>query len=191
MICKRALFIAAGLALASAAAIADEITEAIDTGLSAYKDGDMSTAASQLDYASTLIRQKKAEQITGVFPEPLSGWTAEDAQSESSGAAMFGGGISANRSYQKGDSYLTIELVMDSPMLQSMMGMFNNPSMIAMQGGKLIKIAGNNAMLEEDGERTKIVFVANNTALFTLTGDGMKADEVKAYANAIKLDKLK
>ncbi|GAA3961363.1 hypothetical protein [Allohahella marinimesophila] len=191
MICKRALFIAVGLALTPAAATADEITEAIDTGLSAYKDGDMSTAASQLDYASTLIRQKKAEQITAVFPDPMSGWEAEDAESESSGAAMFGGGISANRSYRKGDADLTIELVMDSPMLQSMMGMFNNPSMIAMQGGKLIKIAGNNAMLEEKDDRTKIVFVANNSALFTLTGNGVKTDEVKAYANAIKLDKLK
>lgn len=172
-------------------ALADEITDAMDSGIQKYKDGDMSGAAGQLDYAATLMRQKKAENAVSVFPDPLDGWEADDAESKAAGAAMFGGGISASRSYSSDDRQLTIELVMDSPVLQSMIGMFNNPSMIAMQGGKLTQINGINAMLKEENGEVQIVFVANNNALFTLTGNSTTVDEVKAYAKALKLDTIK
>ena len=81
---------------------ASEVEEAIQQGLSAYKSGDFSTAVSQLDYAATLIRQEKAGKITAVFPSALAGWEAEEAESNSAGGMMMGGGITANRLIAKG-----------------------------------------------------------------------------------------
>jgi hypothetical protein len=184
--------IIAGIALALAAGNlqADEVTDAIDEGVSAYKSGDLSEAANQLNYAAGLIGQQKAEAVKAVFPDALSGWEASEIESESAGG-MMGGGISANREYAKGDAEVTIELVMDSPMLQSMMGMINNPSIITMNGGKLIKIQGQKAIYNGDEDRPELTLIINNNAMFTLkAGHGTALDDLKAYAEALNLDKL-
>lgn len=172
-------------------ASADEVTEAISEGLSHYKKGDLSSAASQLDYAATLVRQQKAKTITAVFPAPLGGWTADDASSESAGAMMMGGGITANRAYYKGDDQsLTIELIMDSAIIQSMIPMLSNPSMIAMSGGKLKKIQGLNAMIKQDNGEIEVVLITKSSAMITLKGDGASEEDVMAYAKAMDLTKL-
>ncbi len=170
---------------------AGEIEDAIQEGLSAYKSGDLTTAAAQLDYAATLIRQAKAGKITAVFPEPFPGWEADQAESNSAGGMMMGGGITANRSYSKGDARVDIQLVMDSPMLQSMMAMFSNPSMIAMTGGKLTKVQGHKAMFKKESEEDmQITLIVNNNALFTLDGSGVSEKELKAYAEKLNLNAL-
>ena len=181
--------IAAVMALCPFMAQADDITDAINEGLQGYKSGDLAKAAAQLDYASTLIRQKKSEKIIAVFPEPKAGWQADEPQSEA-GAAMMGGGITAERQYSKGDAYIDIKLVMDSPMMQSMMAMFSNPAMIAMGGGKVIKVQGNSAKLDVNGDQIEITLIVNNNAMITISGQGASLDDVKSYANGLLLNKL-
>ena len=178
------------LVFSSFTLMADEVSDAINEGMAHYKKGDLSAAASQLDYAATLIRQQKAGKVTAVFPEPLAGWRAEKAESNSAGGMMMGGGITASRNYQKGDASVEIELVMDSPMMQSILMMFNNPSMIAMSGAKLIKVQGNKAMLKDEDGDIEIQLVINNNALFTIRGYSVSVEQVKAYAEALNLDKL-
>ncbi|WP_339898347.1 hypothetical protein [uncultured Gilvimarinus sp.] len=181
---------AIALSLASSSLYADEVTDAVDEGLSAYKSGDLSTASSQLDYASGLIRQQKAESIKVVFPNALGGWEASEVESESSGG-MMGAGISANREYYKGDADVSIELVMDSPMLQSMMGMINNPSMITMNGGKLVKVQGQKAIYNGDKDYPELIMIIDNNAMFTLKANGgATLDDLKAYGEALDLEAL-
>lgn len=169
---------------------ADEITDAVDEAMSAYKEGELSEAVSQLDYAAGLIRQQKAEAIKAVFPKPLSGWDATDIESEATGGMMMGGGISAEREYTKGDAYITIELVTDSPMLQSMMGMLNNPSLVTMNGGKLTKIQGHKAILNDQNGDPEIILIIDSNAMFTLRADGATTKELKAYGEALNLEAL-
>ncbi|UTF59944.1 hypothetical protein [Gilvimarinus sp. DA14] len=169
---------------------ADDITDAVDEAMSAYKEGELSEAVSQLDYAAGLIRQQKAEAIKAVFPKPLSGWQASEIDSEAAGGMMMGGGISAEREYSKGDAYITIDLVTDSPMLQSMMGMLNNPSLITMNGGKLIKIQGHKAILNDQEEDPEIILIVDSNAMFTLHASGASVDELKAYGEALNLEAL-
>jgi len=169
---------------------ADDILEAIDEGVSAYKKGELSEAVSQLDYASGLIRQKKAEAIKAVFPDALNGWQAGVTKSESAGG-ILGGGISANRQYKKDDAKVDIQLLVDSPMLQSMMGMFNNPSMITMSGGKLIKVQGHKTIHNGNPDRPELTLIIDSNAMFTLKGNSATSfEQLKAYGEALKLDKL-
>lgn len=188
MIIMKRIALICALALPSLA-LADEITDAVAEAISAYQDGQYSEAASQLDYASGLIRQKKAEAILAVFPEPLSGWSAGEAESKASGSMMLGGGISANRTYRKGDISVDISLVMDSPMLQSMMGMFNNPSLITMNGGKLIKIQGHKAMLTAT-DNPQIILIVDGNAMFTLKATGASDEDLTDYGEALNLAAL-
>jgi len=189
---KSSLIVTTALAAClSLSVAADEITDAISEAVSAYKGGKLSEAVSQLDYASALIRQQKAAKLLAVFPEPLKGWTAENAESESAGASMMGGGISANRTYVRGENEVSIELVTDSPMLQSVMGMLNNPALITMNGNKLIKIQGHKAVLDmEEKDYPEIMLIINGKTMFTLKGNNAGVDDLKAYGEKLNLDAL-
>ena len=167
-----------------------EINDAIDAATKHYKAGELSQAIAQLDYASTLIRQEKGEQVKLAFPDAPAGWQAEDASSEVAGAAMFGGGITAARNYYNDEQRIEMQLMMDSPMLQAFSMMLSNPSMIAMSGGKLTKIQGIQAVQKVDGDQLEIQFVTPMGAMITLNGDNTAQSTMLKLANAIDLQKL-
>ncbi|KUM53378.1 hypothetical protein [Rheinheimera sp. EpRS3] len=171
-------------------ASASEIDEAITAATKHYKAGELSQAIAQLDYASTLIRQEKGEQVKLAFPAAPSGWQAQDASAEVAGAAMFGGGISASRNYYNDSDSIDIELMMDSPMLQAFAMMLSNPSMIAMSGGKLTKIQGLQAVQRLEGNSLEIQFVTQGGAMITVRGNNDNQSTMLALANSIDLKKL-
>lgn len=177
--------------LVSFSVSANEVVDAVNTGLKHYQAGEFSQATAQLDYAATLIRQEKAEYVKQAFPAAPSGWTAEQASAEAAGSGMFGGGISANREYRKGDKNIRMELMMDSPMLQAVSGMLSNPSMIAMTGGKVIKVQGISAMSRDDGSGSlEIQFIAPSNALVTVRGPSSEQATIMQLANQLDFKKL-
>jgi len=129
-------------------AYGDDVTDAINEALKNYKDGKLSEALNSLSYASQLIGQKKGGDLQSFLPQPLSGWSAEEATSQATGAAMLGGGISAERRYNKDSSSVTVQIFTDSPMLQGMMMMLQNPAVVGSDGGKMEKIAGERAIVK-------------------------------------------
>lgn len=180
----------ASLLLMANTAKADDIKAAITSALTHYQQGEYKDAISQLQYATSLLQQQKADNIIDVFPEPLSGWQAEQAQSQMTSPLMMGGGITANRRYTKDNQSIEIELMVDSPLLQTMLAMFNNPAMITMSGKRLTKINGHNAMYQQNGNNIELIFVVNNNALFTLRGRNTSKQEVETYAKAIDTKQL-
>lgn len=171
----------------SCAGWADDASDAIEKAATLYKEGQTQQAITQLELATQLIRQQRAEAMQQVLPEPLAGWTAEAATSSSAGAAMLGGGSTIKRTYNKDDKNLSIEIVADSPMIQSMMAIFSNPMFgAASQGGKVQMINGQQAILKADG----LMMVVDNTFMVQINAEkGMEADVI-AYASAIDLKKL-
>ena len=171
-------------------AVADEIEDAIKEATAAYKKGDLNEASKMLDYASQLIRQKRGGDLKAkVFPEPLPGWTAGDAESDASGAAILGGmaGVNLSREYKKEDKKVRIEVHADSPIVRSMAGMLKNPALIAAGGGKVTRINGNMAMIK-DGD---LQMMAGDNAFINVDGTKATEDEVIAYAKGINTDALK
>lgn len=171
---------------------ADEVTDAIQEAVDAYKEGDHSTAVENLNFATQLIQQMKGESLKGYLPEPLEGWEAETASSQAIGAAMMGGGLTAARSYSRGDSRVEVQFVADSPMLQSFMMMLANPMLAASDGGKLEKIAGQKALVKYDPSEKEgdIRIVVANRFLVTVQGSGVAREDLKAYAGAVDFEKL-
>jgi hypothetical protein len=176
----------------SGLAFADDVTDAIDEAMQYYQDGKYSDAMTSLNYASQLIGQKKGGDLQSFLPQPLDGWEAEEATSQSMGAAMLGGGISAERQYNKGSSSVRIQIVTDSPMLQSMMMMFGNPMLAGADGGKLEKIAGEKAIVKYNAadKSGDIKLVIANRFLVTLDGNDASLEDLKAYASTIDYKKL-
>jgi hypothetical protein len=178
-----AAFVAASFIVTPA--FADEIEDQINDALKAYSSGDLAAAKLALDDASQMIATKNAGALGAVLPEALSGWTAEEVDSNAAGAAMFGGGIQAGRKYRKGETNVEINVMGDSPMLATVMPMLANSAMAAAMG-KVTKIGKNRALQTNDGQ---IMLVVGNRFLVTIDGSGTMEDKT-AYANAIDFAKL-
>lgn len=171
-------------------AYADDVEDAIKEALAAYKKQEFSAAAESLDYATTLIRQRKGSALENVFPAPLDGWKAEQATSQAAGSGMFGGGVTAERTYKKGDRNVTVTLVTDSPMLQGVMSMFGNSMFMTSDGGKMKKIAGQKAVIKYPaGANSGEITIAVDKTLVTVRGQADEA-ELVAYAERVNFAAL-
>jgi len=171
---------------------ADEVTDTIEQAIKAYNEQAYTEAVEDLNYAVQLINQKKSGTLTQHLPEPMEGWTSDEPTSESVGTAMFGGGITARRTYRKGDGSVEISIVSDSPILQGMMMMFSNPMFAASDGGKLERINRQKAIVKYDKKNNsgEINVVVAKRFLVTLQGDDVSLDDLRAYAKMIDYKKL-
>ncbi len=181
------------LITSSVSGYADDVEDSIKEALGYYQSGEYKDALDSLDYASQLIMQMKGKGLEAFLPEPLSGWTAQKATSQAAGAAMFGGGVTAERTYSKGPSTVTVKIITDSPMLQGMMMMFSNPMFASADGGRLERIARQKAIVKFDPATNKgeITMAVANRFLVTIKGSGVTREELKTYAEAIDYRKLK
>lgn len=167
-------------------AAADEITELLDEALAAYEQGDYVLVKENLGYVTQLLNQKTADAIAAVLPEPLDGWSAEQASVNSAGgAAMFGGGIQVSRSYTRGGDNITVNIVGESPLMSQMMMMLSNPA-LAGNMGKMVRIGKQRGVQTNDGT---INLVFNNRFLVTVDGNADTESKI-AYAQAIDFDTL-
>ena len=171
---------------------ADDVEESINEALQSYKKGEYKDAVDSLNYASQIIQQKRGSDLESFLPEPLKGWIAQKASSQAAGAAMFGGGITAEREYKKGSSSITVQIITDSPLMQSVMMMFANPMFATADGGKLERIGRQKAIVKYDADSKDgdIKIVIANRFLVSVEGQGITGEELRAYAKAIDFKKI-
>ncbi len=175
------------------AAHADDVQDSIREALDYYNAGDYQEAVESLDYASQLIRQMKGKKLETLLPAPLEGWSAKPAESRAVGAAVFGGGLTVERSYTRGPASVTIRIVADSPMIQGMLAMFSNPVFATSDGGRLERIGREKAIVKYDAASKSgdIRLAVANRFLVTIEGTAVTEEDLKAYARAIDFKKLK
>ena len=190
---RTAKFVLSALLIAAVAlpAAADEILDQINNAIKLYKEGDFAGAAGELDFAAAQIRQMRAGEISGALPAPLSGWSAKAAETQAMSAAFFGGGTSASRNYGKGEAEISVQIVTDSPMLQAISTMLNNPMLLSGSGQKLVRIKGNKAAMEWEDDHGTINVVAAGNVLVTVEGRQCRQEDLTAYAEAVDYDLLK
>lgn len=181
-------FVVAALLVAAVlpAGASDDVLNAIDQARKAYQAGDLGSAKQQLDLASQLIGQKNAEAFVALLPAPLPGWTAEKAQAQAVGQALFGGASTASRQYRdRSDHNVEVTITGDSAILAAMVPMLNNP-MMAGAMGKIILIGGQRAIQTQNGDVTMVI---NNKFVITVQGSADDAAK-RAYAQAVDVAKL-
>ena len=165
----------------------DDVLTTIDQAIKQYRVGDYAGAASNLDYASQLVRQKKSERMKELLPEPLAGWQAKPASAQTLGTAVFGGGVTVSRDYSRSGSTVSMEIVSDSPVLQSVMMMLNNPMFAGAAGGNLITVKGQRAIIKYDdkAKNGEINIVVANRFMVTVKGNKVEKQTLIDYAGAI------
>jgi hypothetical protein len=165
---------------------ADPVIQTIEKALEEYKKDDFSNAASSLDYASQLIRQKKGEALGKLLPSPLDGWTADEGKAKVTAASLFGGGLTAEKNYMKDDSVVNISIVTDSPLIQPMIMMFSNP-IFAGSAGQFELINGYKGIVNYQNNGGDINIVVNNRFMITLKGRNVSREDLTNYAKSIDL----
>jgi hypothetical protein len=169
---------------------ADEVTETIAEALDAYKNKDYPGATLALETAAQLVRQMRAEGLTGYLPEPPPGWTAEKADSQAMGGMYYGGMVSAQRAFSRGDAQVTVRFITDSPMLQSYLMALNTPMLAQAGGMKVERIKRQRAVVQFEGDSGTVNIVIQGTLLVQVEGNSVTLDDLRLFAEAIDYDKL-
>ena len=177
-------------------ACADEILDAMNEAIEAYKEKKYGEAAESLDYAKQLIQQLRSEGIMKFLPEALPGWESKTAQTQSMG--MLGGMSGVEKEYWKpgtGDQdrkRITVNIMAESPIMQGMMAMFN-PMYAGAQGGKLQKIKRNKAIVkyDPDSRSGEVNVLIEKSYIVSIKGDSVDEKDLLDYAEAVDYKGLK
>ncbi|SDL99939.1 hypothetical protein SAMN05192555_108153 [Franzmannia pantelleriensis] len=170
----------------TATALADEVVEQIELGLERYQEEDYGGAIAELEFAISDIRSLVSGRIAETFPEPPSGWSAEQAQSAGGGGAaalLGGGGAIVERQYRQegGDGQMEATLMVDNPMVQGMAAMFNNPALIAAQPELERERMGRETAIvkwEADRARAEVSLLLDSRILLQVNGQNLDAPDV-------------
>ncbi len=188
------LGLCAGLLFASPSlqAAEDHVLNTIREAIKQYEKGDYTAAASNLNYASQLVLQKKSEQMKTILPDAPPGWEAEEASSQALGSEVLGGGVTISRSYTRGDASVRLEIMADSPVLQSVLVMTSSTVFASAGGGKLETVKGNKAIVkyDEDDRGGEIYIVVDSRFVVVIKGRHVSRDDMILFANIMDYDKL-
>jgi len=165
----------------------DNVLSTIREATRQYEAGDYTGAASNLDYAAQLVRQQKSERMKSLLPEPLAGWVGREANAQALGAAILGGGVTVSRDYRRDKSSVSVEIVSDSPVLQSVLMMINNPMFAGAGGGKLETLKGQRAIIKYDSGKQggEMYVVVDSRFVVTIKGKQVSREDLMAYGEAI------
>lgn len=165
---------------------ADDVEESIDAALSAYRAGDIQGAREELEFASQLLSQLKAEGLRAFLPDPLPGWEREDGDGDASGLAAFGGGQTASAVYRTGSDTVEISIVADNQMVGAMAGLFSGASFLG-AAGEVRRISGQRVSIDEDGDLQTMI---DKRIMVQVGGSADEAMKVE-YFSKIDIDGLK
>ncbi len=139
--------------LMTASAQADDVTDTLNSALSAYQDGDLKYALEELDYARQLIQAQNTASLSAFLPEAPEGWSREINTEMNQGLAMLGGGAGAEATYTMGDDSFTVTIMADNPMVGAMAGMMGSAGLMGMK----LERVGRMKYLNQDGELSGVV----------------------------------
>jgi hypothetical protein len=137
---------------------ADQVREQLELAIELYGEGDFGGALTELEFAMDDLRKLVAGRIGEGFPDAPDGWTAAEVQS-GGGAGMFGAaGTMLTRGYreQGGQRRMEATLWADSPMVQGIAMLLNNPAMISAQPNmERVRIGRESAVLKWEPNRSQ------------------------------------
>lgn len=174
---------AATIALLPVSAVADEVTDTLESVIAAYTDGDIGYALEELAFARDLLMAMQTDTFESFLPEAPDGWTREIDNETAAGMALFGGGTGVGAHYTSGDGQegYKITMMADSPMVMSMGAMVQNASAMGMD----MERVGRQRVAVGDDQAVALV---NNRILVMVEGNGR--DLLKTAVQTIDFDAL-
>jgi len=168
--------------------------EALEVAKKSAEQEKLGAAIAALQAAIQDLQKKQRAAVLAAMPKP-EGWTIQDPpaddQADAVAAGMFGAGYSTTRRYQKGQQQLNVEVTANSPLLQMLGMMFNNPALIEADGGEIVKYGAHKAILKKQGDDgQELMLLMHDTHLIKVSGNGVTADELLRVFDQAFVDRL-
>jgi hypothetical protein len=171
-------------AVLAGAALADDVSDAIEAGRKAYADGELAKAKEALGLAAQLIGQKHAEVYSKLLPAPLAGWKADEVEITAGGAGY--GASSALRRYEnRASDQVEVQISSDAALIAQFAAMMATRE-IAGAMGKIVMIGSTRALQSMDGD---LHMAVGSQFIIAVQGNASVNDKL-AYARAIDLAAL-
>jgi hypothetical protein len=170
-------------------ATADQISDELKLAITKYQSKDVAGAIESVQLAETWLMEKQASDVTGVFGD-LPGWKRELGEGGSAGSAFLGGGVTAACEYVKGEGRMEATIVGNSPMLAMVGGMVGNAMMAAASGAKIVKVHGQRAAIQKEGDDWQLLLPYESKALVTVNTNTSRED-LLACAEALDWQRLR
>jgi hypothetical protein len=184
-----------GLTVNVGMAGADEITDQLDAGKQFYEAGELRKSVETLNFAVAKIQEQITAALLKLFPEPLEGWSADEAESQSGGFAAMLTGTHLSRRYVREDgAEVTLSLMADSPMMPMLTMAISMPFMMqANEDLKTFSLNGERGMIEHasGSQNYKVTVMVGSRLLVQGEGSGL-ADvaPLEQYLQALDLDAI-
>lgn len=146
-------------------AYADEITDTLQSAITAYEDGDIQYALEELDFAKQKLLEMKTDSLGAFLPAAPDGWTFEKNSEMNAMLGIMGGGVGAEGVYKSGDgTEVKVTLMADNPMVASIGAMVSNASAMglkverinrqrfAAQDNQLMGLVANRILVQTEGD---------------------------------------
>lgn len=177
------------------AVMADEVTDQIQSAQRSYESGQLRAAVETLNFAIAKIQEQMTAGLLKLLPEPLPGWQADAAQSQSGGVAAMITGTNLSRRYVREDgAEVSLSLMADSPMLPMLTMAMSMPFVMqANQDMKTYALKGNRGMIEHaaDSDEYEITVMVGSRLVIQGTGTGIAdAKPVEQYLEALDLEQI-
>ncbi len=195
IILKRTLLALAVALSVTTAVSADEVTDQLETGKKAYEAGELRSAVEALNFAVAKIQEQMTARLLTLLPEPLPGWQADPAASQSGGmAAMITGTALSRRYFREDGAEVTLNLMADSPLLPMLTMALSMPFMMqANDGMKTYQLKGHRGTIEhKDGtSEYEINLLVGSRLLVQGSGKGLGDQKaLEQYLEALDLDAI-
>jgi len=191
---KRLLYIF--LSLLSLTSFGQDFDKNLTAARTAYGSGDLENARFSMEQMLRDLDMAIGKEILKLLPTTVASLKANDKEDNLSGGG--GSGLFVHRSYGVDPKRASIEIINNSPMINSLNTLMSMPligGMMHDENQKQIKVQGYKSMLNrnlnsETGKTNYELQIPMNNTLVTLKIDDTNEAEITQAANALPLSKI-
>lgn len=192
------IFYISALVLAAFSASAQDFDKNIATARTSYGSGDLENARFAMEQMLRDLDMAIGKEILKMLPATIGALKVNEKADNLTGGAGYGGGLFVHRSYGADPKNGQIEIINNSPLINSLQAILTTPvlgGMMRDENQKQIKIQGYKSLLTKNvnSETAKTNYelqIPMNNTLVTIRLDDSNETEITAAANAIPLAKI-
>lgn len=179
-------------------AYSQDFDKNIATAKSSYGSGDLENARFAMEQMLRDLDMAIGKEILKLLPTQLASLKAVEKSDNLTGGAGYGGGLFVHRSYGATPKSGQVEIINNSPLINSIQAILTTPilgGMMRDENQKQIKVQGYKSLLtrtviSETAKTNYELQIPMNNTLVTLRMDDTNEAEITAAANNIPLAKI-
>lgn len=183
--------------LAGVTAFAQDFNKDIATARSSYSSGALQDSRFAMEQMLRDLDMAIGKEILKLLPTKLGALSMVDKEDNVSGTGSYVG-LYVNRHYGNDTKHGSIEIINNSPLINSLNMILNMPlvgGMMANENQKVVKVQGYKSILNKDvntetGKTNYQLQIPMNNTLLTVKMDDSSESEITGVANGIPLAKI-